>query len=188
MRFVPVHVGDDGALVDGLRQADTRAFEAVFHQHQKGLYGFLRRLTRNDAVALELTQETWLKLAAEAPWLAPDTALRAWLFTVARNLFLSHRRWSLLDGSRLAELFEGSRGRVDAHTPEDRAQAAQAQVHLERAFERLPLKDREALALVAGEGLEPQEAAQVLGISAEAFRQRLSRARERLRAMMEEKR
>jgi RNA polymerase sigma-70 factor (ECF subfamily) len=178
----------DDAQVERLRQGDARAFDEVFRTHQQGLYAFLRRLTRDDAVALELTQETWLKLAAEAPWLRPDTLLRAWLFTVARNLFLSHRRWSLLDGSRLTELFRWSGDRVDERTPEASAEAAQAQRRMERAFAQLSLKDREVLALVIGEGLEPQDAARVLGISSEAFRQRLSRARERLKAMMEQER
>jgi RNA polymerase sigma-70 factor (ECF subfamily) len=178
-------VSDDSAQVERLRQGDAQAFDEVFRAHQKGLYGFLRRLTRNDAVALELTQETWLRLASEAPWLRPDTVLRAWLFTVARNLFLSHRRWSLLDGSRLTELFRWSSDRVDERTPEAGAEAAQARRRMERAFEQLALKDREVLALIVGEGFEPQDAARVMGISPEAFRQRLSRARERLKAMME---
>jgi RNA polymerase sigma-70 factor (ECF subfamily) len=177
----------DGALVQRLRQGDAGAFDEVFRLHERGLYAFLRRLTRDDAVALELTQETWLKLASEAPWLRDDTVLRAWLFTVARNFFLSHRRWSLLDGSRLTELFSWTKGHVDERTPEAGAQASQEQRRLARAFEGLSLKDREVLALVAGEGLEPQDAAAVAGIKPEAFRQRLSRARERLRAMMEEK-
>jgi RNA polymerase sigma-70 factor (ECF subfamily) len=177
----------DDTLVDSLKRGDAGAFDHVFKAHQRGLYGFLRRLTRDDAVALELTQETWLKLASEAPWLRPDTVLRAWLFTVARNLFLSHRRWSLLDGSRLSELFNWNKGHVDERTPEEGAQAAQERLRLTRAFERLSLQDREALALVAGEGFEPSEAARITGLKPEAFRQRLSRARERLRAMMEEK-
>lgn len=174
--------------VAALKAGDRQAFERVFALYQPGLYRFLKRLCRHDAVALELAQDTWLKLAEEAPWLRDDTVLRAWLFTVARNLFLSHRRWSLLDGSRLDELFSWSRGRSDESTPETKASTAQDAQTLEREFEQLPLKYREALALVAGEGFEPVEAAAVLGIKPEAFRQRLSRAREQLRAMMETKR
>jgi RNA polymerase sigma-70 factor, ECF subfamily len=184
---VSSHETDEQRLLARLRAGDTRAFDEVFERHQRGLYGFLRRLARNDAVALELTQETWLRLAGEAPWLREDTVLRAWLFTVGRNLFSSHRRWSLLDGSRLTELFEWTRGDVERRTPEAAASASQEHAALERAFEKLALKDREALALVAAEGFEPTEAARVLGINPEAFRQRLSRARERLRAMMERK-
>ncbi|MBK7860580.1 MAG: RNA polymerase sigma factor [Archangiaceae bacterium] len=177
-----------GADVDGvaqLKRGDAQAFERAFARYQPGLLRFLRRLTQHDATALELTQDTWLKLAEEAPWLRDDTVLRAWLFTVARNLFLSHRRWSLLDGSRLDQLLSWGQGRRDEQTPEASASTHQEQQHVSRAFGQLPLKYREALALVAGEGFEPSEAALVLGIKPEAFRQRLSRAREQLKAMME---
>jgi len=166
--------------VAALKAGDPQAFERVFAEHQVGILRFLERLTRHDAVALELTQETWLRLAEEAPWLRDDTVLRAWLFTVARNLYLSHRRWSLLDGSRLEQLL-AFKGRT-VPTPEERAAASEEQLLLTRAFERLPLKYREALALVVREGMEPAEAAGVLGIKPEAFRQRLARAR----AMMKE--
>ena len=174
------------SLVAQLKRGDAQAFEQAFALYQPGVYRFLRRLTRNDAVALELSQETWLRLAEDAPWLRDDTVLRAWLFTVARNLFLSHRRWSLLDGSRLDELFRWGKGAVDERTPEATAAGSQAQRRLEAALERLPLKHREALALVAGEGFAPGEAAAVLGITPEAFRQRLSRARDQLKGMLTE--
>lgn len=176
---------DDAGLIAELKRGDASAFERAFTAHQPGIYRFLRRLTKNDATAVELAQDTWLKLAEEAPWLRDDTVLRAWLFTVARNLFLSHRRWSLLDGTRLQELLDWSAGRSDETTPEDRAATSQGHARLERAFAKLPLGYREALALVAGEGFEPSEAAQVLGIKPEAFRQRLSRARKQLETMME---
>ncbi len=180
-------MSEDAALVADLKRGDAPAFERAFTAHQPGIHRFLRRLTRNDATALELSQDTWLKLAEEAPYLRDDTVLRAWLFTVARNLFLSHRRWSLLDGSRLDELLFWGRGRADEHTPEASASSSQEAAALERAYAQLPLKYAEALALVAGEGFEPSEAAAVLGIKPEAFRQRLSRARDQLKAMMETK-
>ena len=176
-------VGED---IRQLKAGDPKVFEQVFAQHQPGLLRFLERLCRNRATAVELCQDTWLKLAEEAPWLRDDTVLRAWLFTVARNAYLSHRRWSLLDGSRLDELLRWGAGRTETTTPEDRAQTTQETKALERAYRELPLKYREALALTAGEGFEPTEAAQVLGIKPEAFRQRLSRARAQLEAMMKE--
>jgi RNA polymerase sigma-70 factor (ECF subfamily) len=180
-------VSEDAGLVARLKAGDAQAFEQAFTLYQPGILRFLKRLSRNDATALELAQDTWLKLAEEAPWLKDDTILRAWLFTVARNLFLSHRRWSLLDGSRLDELLSWGQGRSDERTPEDAASTSQEAAALERAWRKLPLKYAEALALVAGEGFEPGEAAAVLGIKPEAFRQRLSRAREQLKGMMETK-
>jgi len=176
----------DAALVARLKQGEVQAFQAVVRDFQPRLYAFLLRLTGRPAIAAELLQETWLSLAAEAPWLRDDTTLAAWLFTVARNHHLSHRRWSVLDGTRLAELLGREEGRRDEHTPESAAIAGQAQARLEAAIAKLPLKYREAVLLVAVEQFEPSEAARILGITPEAFRQRLSRGRAELRPLLDE--
>jgi RNA polymerase sigma-70 factor (ECF subfamily) len=172
------------SLVSRLKGGDPHAFDDIYRQLHPRLYSFLWRLTRRPEVAVELCQETWLRLAAEAAWLNDDTHLAAWLFTVARNLFLSHRRWSLLDGSRLAEVSLWSGGRREETTPETTAMASEAQRGVEAALAALPVKYREALLLVSVEHFEPSQAAGIIGISPEAFRQRLSRAREQLRVAL----
>jgi RNA polymerase sigma-70 factor (ECF subfamily) len=57
---------------------------------------------------------------------------------------------------------------------------------VERAMARLPARDREVLLLVAVDGLSPAEAAAVCGVSSEALRQRLSRARAALNELLSE--
>lgn len=171
-----------------LRAGDSAAFGEVYRRWSPRLYGFLFRLTRRHEIAVELLQETWLRLAAAAPDLAPDTRLDAWLFTVARNLQRSHARWSLLDGSRLEELFLWRSDAREEQTPETDAQQDQSRRRLEAALATLPIKYREAVLLVAVEHFEPQEAARVVGVTPEAFRQRLSRGRELLRTRLEAER
>ena len=173
------------SLVSRLKSGDAGAFDAVYRQHHPNLYSFLWRLTRRPEIAAELCQETWLRLAAEAAWLNDDTHLTAWLFTVARNLFLSHQRWSLLDGSRVAEATLWSSKRQEENTPETEAMASQSQRRAEAALGALPVKYREALLLVSVEHFEPSEAAKIIGVSPEAFRQRLSRARDQLRTALD---
>ena len=173
------------SLVSRLKSGDAGAFDAVYRQHHPRLYSFLWRLTRRPEIAAELCQETWLRLAAEAAWLNDDTHLTAWLFTVARNLFLSHQRWSLLDGSRVAEATLWSSKRQEENTPETEAMASQSQRRVEAALGALPVKYREALLLVSVEHFEPSEAAKIIGVSPEAFRQRLSRARDQLRTALD---
>lgn len=173
------------SLLTRLKRGDAGAFDSVYREHHPRLYSFLWRLTRRREIAAELCQETWLRLAAEAAWLEDDTHLVAWLFTVARNLFLSHRRWSLLDGSRLAEAALWSRDRRHEATPESEAMGSQSQRTADAALAALPVKYREAVLLVCVENFEPTEAARIIGISPEAFRQRLSRGREQLRAALD---
>lgn len=170
---------DSRAIVARLARGDTRAFDAVYDSCRAPLHSFLIRLTGSAALAEDLLQETWLRLARHSRVLPPGTELRPWLFTVARNLYRSHRRWALLDAGRLREL--GLLPAASAPGPFDAAAERDTRRELEAALAVLPLDQREVLLLCTVSGFEPTEAAAVLGISPEAARQRLSRARARMR-------
>ena len=167
----------DATLVVRLKRGDPAAFDDVVASLRPRLFSFLARLSRSPHLAEDLLQETWLRLATHAPDLPDDTQLAPWLFTVARNLFVSHRRWALLDAERVRTLAAVVGARMDHVSPFDVAAASESERRLEGALAALPVKYREVLLLVAVERLEPAEAARVLGINAEALRQRLSRAR-----------
>lgn len=166
------------ARVAGLRRGDARAFGAVFEALRPRVFAFLIRLSRKRDTAEDLTQETFVRLAKAGPTLAEDTHLLAFLLTVARNLFRSHRRWEMLDISRIF-LFGGEQDEaVRAH--DERAHASRALREVESAMGNLSVAHREVLLLVAVEGLEHDAAAKVLQIEGDALRQRLSRARKAL--------
>ena len=168
---------DGSELVAGLRAGDTAAFDAAYDAYRARLFGFLLRLSRRRTVAEDLLDETWLRLVAHAATLRPDTRLEAWLLTVARNLYWSYRRASALEEE--AEWMTPSPSQIAARTPSpfELAAGAELQARVERALGALSPQHREVLLLVAREGLPPSEAATVCGISPEALRQRLSRAR-----------
>jgi RNA polymerase sigma-70 factor (ECF subfamily) len=177
-------------LVDALRRGDPSAFDAVYARYRGRIYGFLLRLCRRSDVAEDLFQETFLKLARNAPRLAEDTDLAAWLFTVARTAWVSHRRWSMLDLSRLVAIDDDALPPPSAGDPDARADAARAMEKLERALEALPPASREVLLLVGVEGFDQEKVAEMLGIKYDALRQRLARARAQLAeklAMVESK-
>ena len=163
-------------LVARLRQADGGAFDEVYALFNARLFNFLARLCRRRDVAEDLLEETWLRVVANAPRLRPDTRLAPWLFTIARNLFASYCRSRLLDYDAMTGL---SLWPVPppAPTPFEAASASELQQRVEVALATLPGTYREVLLLVALEGLTPAEAATVCGVSQEAMRQRLSRAR-----------
>jgi RNA polymerase sigma-70 factor (ECF subfamily) len=167
-------------LVDGLRRGDPAAFDAVYARYRGRVHGFLLRLSRRRDVAEDLFQDTWVKLARNAHRLHEDTDLGAWLFRVARNAWVSHVRWSMLDVSRLVAFEEDALPAAPALDAEGRADAARRVGRLEQALASLPAPSREVLLLVGVEGFEQEQAAAILGISYEALRQRLSRARTHL--------
>jgi RNA polymerase sigma-70 factor (ECF subfamily) len=164
------------ALVAGLKRADADAFDEVYAAFNGRLFNFLARLARNRDVAEDLVEETWLRVVANAPRLRDDTRLAPWLFTIARNLYASYCRSRLLDYDALAGGHMWPVHPPDP-SPYEAAAATELQRRVEVALATLPGTYREALLLVALEGLTPSEAAAVCGVTPETMRQRLSRGR-----------
>ena len=94
----------DSDLVERLKAGDPAAFDAVYAAYHARLFNFLVRLSRNRQVAEDLVEETWVRLVSRAGRLRPDTQLAAWLFTVARNLYLSYCRSRLVEESHVPAL------------------------------------------------------------------------------------
>ncbi len=177
---------DDRALVERLRRGDARAFDEVYGALGGRIHGFLLRLSGRHDTAEGLAQETWLRFARSATTLDEDTRLAPWVFTIARNAFVSHRRWAMLDLSRVVTLGAFAESApLPAQDPESVHERARAIALLERALQALPVASREVLLLVGVEGLDQEEVARILGVGYDALRQRLKRARDQLAAEME---
>ena len=165
------------SLVRRLREGDGTAFDAVHAEFHTRLFNFLARLSRRRDVAEDLLEETWLRLVAHCGRLSPDTRLGPWLFTVARNLHVSYCRSRLLEDAHDSSLVALWPFTPTRSSPFEETAANELERRLEAAIAALPASAREVLLLVAVEGLEPSEAAEVCGVTPEALRQRLSRAR-----------
>ena len=176
---------DERAWCDGLRRGETAAFDAVFAAYRRRLYGFLVRMTRRRDVAEDLLQETFMRLAEHAKQLSVDTRLSAWLFTIAHRLVVSWARAQAVRAQLAGDLPRREVANSD-RSPLEALCDSQAQLALERGFAALPDAYREVALLVGIEGLQPTEVAEILGIRADAVRQRLARARSQLADLLGE--
>ena len=175
------------ALVSRLRHADTGAFDEVYAAFNTRLFNFLARLSGSREVAEDLREETWLRFVRQARRLRPDTRLAPWLFTVARNLHVSYRRSRVLEDSHAAGMIGLWPSGSPVPSPFEWTAANEIERRLETALGTLPVSCREALLLVAVEGQSPSEAAVICGVTPEAMRQRLSRARALLAKNLDER-
>lgn len=164
-------------IVARLRAGDSAAFDRVYAEFNTRLFSFLARLSRNRDVAEDLLEETWLRVVDRAPRLRPDTRLGPFLFTVARNLYLSYCRSRLMEDVQTADMIGLWPLGTPRPSPFESTMASETSRRIEAALAELPSIYREALLLVAFEGMTPAEAASVCGITPEAMRQRVSRAR-----------
>lgn len=167
-------------LIGRLRGGDAAAFDAVYAAYHARLFNFLARLSGRRDLAEDLVEEMWLRLVSRSAHLRDDTRLAPWLFTVARNLHASHCRSRLVEESHLPGLIGLWPTGASTPSPFEETASNEADRRLELALAALPTPYREVLLLVGMDGLTPSEAAAVCGISPEALRQRLSRARSQL--------
>jgi RNA polymerase sigma-70 factor (ECF subfamily) len=162
----------DREAITLLRRRDPRGFDRAYAAYAGRVRGFLLRLGRDAALADDLVQHTFLRLAEQGPELRPDSDLRAWLFAVARNAHVSHAR------RFRSEVDEAALEAVSSPPADLEARLLLGDV--EGALARLRPDDREVLLLVGVEGLDHAAVAAMLGLRAPALRQRLARARSRL--------
>ena len=164
-------------LVARIRAGDAGAFDAIHGEFNGRLFNFLARLSRRRDVAEDLLDETWLRFVDRAHRLKADTRLGPFLFTVARNLYVSYCRARMLEDAQSADAIGLWPLGTPVPSPFESTVADETGRRLDEAIASLPAAHREALLLVAVEGMKPAEAAAVCSIQPEAMRQRLSRAR-----------
>lgn len=173
-------------LVAQLRAGDAAAFDRVYGEFNVRLFSFLARLSRSRDVAEDLLEETWLRFVDRAPKLRPDTNLGPFLFTVARHLYVSYCRSRLIEDSQTVDMIGLWPLGTPRPSPFESTVASETGRRIEVALAELPALYREALLLVAIEGMRPAEAAMVCGITPEAMRQRISRARAAIARRLDE--
>jgi RNA polymerase sigma-70 factor, ECF subfamily len=166
-----------------LKNRDPSAFDEVYARYHERVFRFLLRLAGRRHVAEDLFQETWIAVARDAQGIADGSDLSAWIFAVARNRYRSHRRWSVLDVTRIFSF--GAESEDTAPSPEGEVVARAEAAVAREAFASLSPAFKEVLLLSVGEGLDAPRVAEALGITPEAARQRLSRARAELAAALE---
>lgn len=182
-------VSEDGrdlaALVAAARSGDARALEALLRALVDPLYRLCLRMSASAADAEDATQEVLLKVTAGLGRFRGEAAVTTWAHRIALNHLLDRRKSSVealgLDFDRFAaDLRDGQQP-----APADADPLLAEEVKLGCTLAMLTCLDRgHRAAYVLGEvfDLPPAIAADVQGVSEQAHRQRLSRARRQLEA------
>ena len=82
----------DMDLVRDFSRGDEKAFEELYHRYDRQLYGYLNNMIGNASEADEVFEETWLRVIEKLPKYRDEGRFSAWLFRVARNLFIDRVR------------------------------------------------------------------------------------------------
>ena len=179
---------EDAALVDQCRKGDMQAFGVLVAKYQDRLFNMVYRMCGRRADAEELAQEAFLKALENLPRFRGQSRFYTWLFRIAANLTISHRRRSgriafqsltqsdEFDGTQ-AEALTAAVARRRTPRPEDAAMSAETSEMVARALAELDDEFRLVVILRDIEDMDYAEIAEVLDVPVGTVKSRLHRAR-----------
>lgn len=193
MSSTPLDPAEDALLVTRFQQGDRRAFEQLVKRHQGRLFSLAHRVTRNEAQALEIVQETFLQAFQKLPDFRGDAAVGSWLHRIAMNFALMHlRHRRVVDAVEEPLEPEVGKFREDGHWDEpptglwgrradDLVLDAELRDKILAAVDLLPDSYRVVFVLRDVEGLSYEEISEATETTVASVKSRLHRARLALR-------
>ena len=155
------------------------ALDRSIHEHIPRLRRYARALVGDRTLADDLVQDTLERALTRFHLWRQGSDLRAWLFSIMHNIHIDQVR---VRGKRSMELLDDHETDLSTRA----TQTDQLEIRdLGQSLKRLPGEQREILLLVALEQMTYEEVAVVLRIPVGTVMSRLSRGRERLRALLE---
>lgn len=158
--------------------------------YNRRLFRVAWSILRDESAAEDAVQETYVQYFRKRSSFRGDSDLGTWLTRIAINQALMQKRrgrptLSLDDPAPSAEILLHP-SLINSEDPEKLAARREMRLLIEEAVAELPEAFRLAFVLREIEGLDTEEAATILGIGPETFRTRLHRAKQRLRARLDQ--
>jgi len=187
----------DAALVEQCRQGDSAAMERLVVKYQNRIYNVVLKICADPDDAAELTQETFVKIIQNLRKFEGRSSFYTWAFRIAVNLTLNYcqrnARVSLTSLDAEKEQCDSCQRQVlkdylsDDRTPDAAAVVQRKELYeiAAKALARLDESQRAVVTLRDIEGMSYARIAEVLDIELGTVRSRLSRARSKLREVLE---
>lgn len=171
----------DEDAMSALQNGDDLALNRLMGRWQLPLRSFLYRSLRDEQDALDLAQETFVRIYQHRARYRPGARFSTWMFQIALNLSRDQlRRRRRRPTTSLEEAPEP----VTTRAPDIAATDAEAAAAVRDAVAALPHELREAVLLSEFQGLSHAEVADAVGATPKAVETRLYRAREKLRTLL----
>jgi RNA polymerase sigma factor (sigma-70 family) len=178
----------DLGFVQALKAGQDQALNSLMDRHRNGVFHFVFRHIPNEADALELTAEAFVRAYFNIGRFRPSAKFVTWLYQIALNLCRDHSKsrayqYSLRTVSTDAPTEEGEEQQqflASDRDPVEETEGREELGALEKAISELPEDLKNPLILTALEGHSQAEAAELLGISLKAVGMKVYRARKLL--------
>ena len=164
----------DKELVEGCRRGDPDAFRGLFEKHKDKVYSIALRYSGDEAVAQDISQETFLKLFSAIESFRGDSSFESWLYRLVANCCFDQKRSTRRLMPLLDELLSVLRAPDESIL--DEVLRMEMSAHVGSVVRSLPPDQRMVVVLRYTEGLSYDEIAAILGCSSGTIGSRLNRA------------
>lgn len=168
----------DEATIERARRGDAKALSTLLEEVAPAVHRFGMRMCRHAADADEIMQDTLLAITKNLPSFEGRSSLTSWVFTLARTACARRRRGQKNQPHISDE--DAPEPVATAPSPEQVVETRQLAERVTDAIDSLSPEHREVLQLRDVEGLSGDETAAALGITIDAMKSRLHRARSAL--------
>ncbi len=176
-----------------LEEGHDAALNELMERHGQRLFQYLIRSLQNEEDAVDLAQETFVRVYQNRSKFDRNQKFTTWLYAIASNLVRDRYRWrsrhpqvSLDAENEQTETGIKDRLRSFDQTPDQNLEARERAESVRKAIAGLPADLREPLILSVYEELPQAEIAQILKCSVKAVETRIYRARRQLRVGLAE--
>jgi len=169
----------DRELMVEVREGDVARLGELFERHERRLYNFCLRLTRDRAVAEDLVQEVFVRMLKYRHTFRSEAEFTPWMFAMARNAavdqFRARPRLEVQEDPEAPEPAAPLEHPIEEMEKKERSELLQA------ALQRLPREKRELLLLARFGEMKYEAIGELLGVSVGAIKVRVHRALKELR-------
>ncbi|MCH2592806.1 MAG: sigma-70 family RNA polymerase sigma factor [Pedosphaera sp.] len=185
-------LAEDPQLVDLAKAGDMQAFEELVSRHRDRVYVRAYSIMRNEALAVDLSQNAWVKAWQRLEQFHGEASFPTWLNRIVTNLCLDELRRQKRARTDSIEAMEESTGpienRMEMETldPIEGLSREELRERIDAALAKLSDKHRTVIVLYEFEQLEYREIAEKMGTSIGTVMSRLFYARKRMASLLKE--
>jgi len=186
-------MNEDNKLIERTLRGEKRAFEMIIRKYQQPLFNYIGRMVNQRELALDFTQEVFIKTYASLPSYNPQYKFSTWLFKIASNLIIDYWRKRKIKALSLDQQLDSSQRAFSIEVPDYEPSVAkkfeltQLREKILAALEKIPPLLRELFLLRHVNDFSYEEIADIKNLPIGTVKNKVFQAKELIRQLLKEK-
>lgn len=177
----------DGEIVGRVLKGEKELFAELLSRHQKGVFNYILRMVGHYDLAVDLTQEAFMKTYLALDKYNHHHRFTTWIFSIASNLTIDYLRKKKIPAvsyeSPLNDGRESLKGRLKSprSSPLEEIRTSELKGKIQESIDRLEQEYREVIVLRHLQGLSYEDISSITGLPLGTVKNRIFRARQMLK-------